>query len=362
MKKNFLIPKNISTHILMIGVYWKNNAPGGISSVVNEYAKNFDTLKYIVTTASRDESKIKKLFYVIKGLLLYIFYLTFNRQIKIIHIQGSSGVSYDRKKIFIKIGKLFKKKIIWHMHASQFVPFYEKRKDKNDIVRTLNMANSLVVLSQYYKDFYEGIGVNKEKIYILNNIIPLPNLHKEKHTDKKIHFLFLGEISNRKGIFDLLDCISQYKENLKDKIQIRIGGNGEIERLTKCITTLGLSQTVSFEGWVNSSQKINLLNWTDVYILPSYNEGLPISILEALSYQCPVISTPVGGIEEIVHNGQNGLIIRPGNIEDIYQAILFYINNPQMITEHGKISQIIAQNYYPEPVLNSLLSLYNKYL
>lgn len=278
-KENFLIPKNISSHILMIGVYWKNNAPGGISSVVNEYSENFETLRYIVTTASRDKNKIKKLFYAIKGLLLYIFYLVFNKKIKIIHIQGSSGASYDRKKIFVKIGKLFNKKIIWHMHASQFVPFYEKRKDKTDIVRTLNMADAIVVLSQYYKDFYEKIGVNKEKIYILNNIIPLPSVHKEKKSDKKIHFSFLGEISNRKGVFDLLNCISKYKENLKGKIHVKIGGNGEIDRLTKCITTLGLSQIVTFEGWVNSSQKIDLLNWTDVYILPSYNEGLPISIL-----------------------------------------------------------------------------------
>lgn len=132
--KTHLIPKEISDHVLMIGVYWKNHAPGGTSSVVNEYAANFETFKYITTAASRDESKLKKFYYAAKGLTAFATALLFDRQIKIVHIQGSHGASYDRKKIFVKIAKMFKKNVIWHMHASQFVPFFESRNDKKEIV------------------------------------------------------------------------------------------------------------------------------------------------------------------------------------------------------------------------------------
>lgn len=360
--KDYLIPKKISDHVLMVGVYWKNHAPGGISSVVNEYANNFETFKYITTAASRDENKFKKLYFAIRGLFLFVLRLLFDRQIKIVHVQGSFGASYDRKKIFVRIAKIFHKSVIWHMHASQFVPFYESRKDKKNIVKTLNLSDSLIVLSQYYKDFYEEIGVEKEKIRILNNIVPHPSLNKNNPIDRNINFLFLGEISNRKGVFELLDAIALHKDELKNKISLKIGGNGEIERLKNAINNLGLRSFVRFEGWVNGQKKIDLLNWADVYILPSHNEGLPISILEALSYKCPIISTPVGGIEEVVHNNENGLIVQPGNLDEIYQAISYYVSNPDDILKEGEISQQIVFSFYPESVFESLKEIYNKYL
>lgn len=358
----YLIPKEISDHVLMIGVYWHNHAPGGISSVVNEYAKNFETFKYVTTAASRDDNRLKKLYYVLTGLLQFVFKLIFDKTIKIVHVQGSHGASYDRKKIFVKIAKLFGKSVIWHMHASQFVPFYEKRKDKKDIVRTLNIANTLIVLSQYYKDFYKKIGVDENKIVILNNIIPHPQLENRKCNGGKIHYLFLGEISNRKGVFDLLNSIAEHMDELNGKIEVRIGGNGEIERLNHSINNLSLENIVKFEGWVGGQHKTDLLNWADVYVLPSYNEGLPISILEALSYGCPIISTPVGGIEEVVHNDENGKIVTPGNKNEIYEAINFYVQHPDEIAIQGTRSEQIVKQYYPEPVFMSLKNIYLKYL
>lgn len=65
-----------------------------------------------------------------------------------------------------------------------------------------------------------------------------------------------------------------------------------------------------------------MLNGADVYVLPSYKEGLPISILEAMSYSLPVISTRVGGIPEIIMNGKNGLLINPGDKEALYESII----------------------------------------
>ena len=78
-----------------------------------------------------------------------------------------------------------------------------------------------------------------------------------------------------------------------------------------------ISDIAVFEGWVTGDKKIEYLNWADIYILPSYNEGLPIAILEAMSYSHPIISTPVGGIPEVVKDHQNGILVEPGNLEQI---------------------------------------------
>jgi len=357
-KKQYLIPKNISVHVLMIGVYWHNHAPGGISSVVNEYADNFEIFKYVTTAASRDDNKLKKMYYALSGLLIFVFNLVFDWQIKIVHVQGSHGASFHRKSLFVKIAKRLGKKVVWHMHASQFVPFYESQRDKKKIVKTLNLADKLIVLSRYYYDFYKSIGVDEGKIVILNNIVPKAEKKKVNYNDGKVHFLFLGEISHRKGAFDMIQAISNDYKKFAGKVEVRIGGNGETERIMAAIKDNGLEGTVKFEGWVNGQKKTDLLNWADVYILPSYNEGLPISILEALSYGCPIISTPVGGIEEVVKHGKNGLIVEPGNLLQIADAMKSYINSAGRIQNEGAYSQEIVKPFLPEPVFFKLKEIY----
>ena len=130
--------------------------------------------------------------------------------------------------------------------------------------------------------------------------------------------LFLGLLGKNKGIYDLLECIRDHKVEFQGKLKLYIGGNGEIEHVKQLIKEYGIADIVIFEGWVSGDKKIELLNKSDAYILPSYKEGLPISILEAMSYGMPIISTPVGGIPEIVSNGENGYLVEPGNKEDIY--------------------------------------------
>ena len=111
-----------------------------------------------------------------------------------------------------------------------------------------------------------------------------------------------------------------------------------------------------FEGWVSGEKKTRLLNWADVYILPSFNEGLPISILEAMSYGCPVISTPVGGIPEVVRD--NGTLVTPGDSEEIFRAIAKYVDNPEIIQTEGKESVTNVAPYLAENVMKELKELY----
>lgn len=365
----YLVPKELSDKVLMVGVRWKNHAPGGISSVVNTYSESFETFKYVVTAASRDQGKIAKLIAAIKGLVIFNVKMLFDREIRIVHVQGSHGASYDRKKLFVRLAKFYGKKVVWHMHASQFIPFYESRPDKESIVKTLNLADCLVVLSQSYHDFYKKIGVNEEKIVILNNIVPaVDHGTMVKGRSDKLHLLFLGEISERKGAFDIVKALGKYPD-LAEKLEVRIGGNGEGDRLTDAISTARVSSSVFYEGWVSGRKKVDLLNWADIYILPSFNEGLPISILEALSYGCPVISTPVGGIEEVVHDETrsdsplvNGKIVTPGDVDQIALAMRYYVENPDKIGSHSRCSLEIVKDYYPDKVFKDLVGIYNKCL
>ena len=121
-----------------------------------------------------------------------------------------------------------------------------------------------------------------------------------------------------------------------------------------------LSTFIHYEGWVSGAKKTECIEWADVYILPSYFEGLPISILETMAYLKPVISTNVGGIPEILHTHKNGILIEPGNREQIANAISFFVENPEKITEYGKNAYQTMAPFFPENVFSQLKIIYQE--
>lgn len=109
-------------------------------------------------------------------------------------------------------------------------------------------------------------------------------------------------------------------------------------------------------------KKIDWLQKSNVYTLPSYNEGLPISILEAMSYGQAIISTNVGGIPEIVIPMKNGILIEPGNLKEIESAIDFFIEHPQKIEVYGHESKQMVDKHLPDNVMNELTEIYTSLL
>ena len=197
------------------------------------------------------------------------------------------------------------------------------------------------------------------KIRVLNNIVSPPVAANIRHDDGKLHLLYMGEISNRKGAFDLLKAVSDNKDYFKDKLILRMGGNEVDGDVRTYIREHGIGGFVSYEGWVSGQKKTDCLAWEDVYVLPSYNEGLPIAILEAMSYSHPVISTPVGGIPEVVKDGENGMLVRPGNSVEIADAIRYYVEHPGAIKAQGDKAFARVKDFFPERVFGDLERIYN---
>ncbi len=191
------------------------------------------------------------------------------------------------------------------------------------------------------------------------NPVPFP----KKRNSRLVRFLFLGRIGERKGVYDLLEVLHTHRAALEGKYLLELGGDGETEKLQQLITQYALSESVKFLGFVTGKQKEQRLREADVYILPSYHEGLPISILEAMSFGLPVISTNVGGIPEVVVPDKNGLLIEAGDHSAIYEAIKFFIDHPHKINDYGAHSyQMVSQRYFPAPVMRSLAELYQSIL
>ncbi|MCD8203210.1 MAG: glycosyltransferase family 4 protein [Prevotella sp.] len=356
--KDITIKRPLADSVLMISVYYKHHAPGGMAAVIQYYEGHFEKLHYVASW--RLTNVFGRIWYAVTAYLNVFFRLIFDRKIKILHIHTASDMSFWRKSQFVKLGKFFGKKVILHVHASRFKDFYSETTKKELIRKNLLLPDRLIVLSQSWKEWFVGIGIPEKNIVVLHNITDYPKISNDNdctQSNRPLRFLFMGEIGERKGVFDILRGITNHVDELNGKMVLRIGGNRHEDELRKMISDNHLDDLVKFEGWVSGDKKIELLNWADVFILPSHNEGLPISILEAMSYGMPVISTPVGGIPEVVSE-QNGILVTPGNEEEIINAILFFINNPDTISSYGKVSKEIVKTYLPYYVIGHLKFIY----
>ncbi len=349
------IDKSLSSQVLFLGVSMKTK--GGMTAVLVSYDKYIEDMRFVPTW--KLGNKLVKSWYALQALVRSWFLLAFDKRIKIVHIHGAANASFERCKLFIRLAKKCGKKVILHEHAADFVEYYQGAEDKQGITATLQMCDAMIVLSQSWKDYFASIGMDKGRIHVLNNIVSPPILLPEKHTeDGKLHLIYMGEISRRKGGFDLLKAIADNKEYFKDKLVLRMGGNEVDGDIKAYIRDHSLESFVSYEGWIAGQKKIDCLNWEDVYILPSYNEGLPIAILEAMAYSHPVISTPVGGIPEVIKTGENGILVKPGDTKAIADAIRFYIENKEEIKTQGDKALQVVQDFFPEKVFGDLKGIY----
>ena len=183
-------------------------------------------------------------------------------------------------------------------------------------------------------------------------------MKRKNHQDKII--LFLGFITELKGVFDIPDIAKKIIERNRN-VKFVLAGSGEIEKLQAIIEEKGVSQYFSFPGWVKNEKKEKLLQEADLFILPSYTEGMPMSILEAMGYGLPIVATNVGGIPQLVENGKNGYMVEPGNIDDFAKVILELIGNDELIYCMGKESiEKAYEKYSLEKHLEKVCKLYEK--
>lgn len=359
-----IIKKNLADKVLMAGNYYKNHHPGGISAVVDYWSKYIERLQYYPTFKETNLFVKRGLFFV--SYLRMFFRMLLDRNVKIVHLHSAADGSFWRKTKLLGLAKMMKRKVVLHIHASRFKAFYDESdsQKKKWILSNLKKADVLICLSESWRLWFESIGVQSNKIVVLHNITAYPQLleNKKPLDSRPVHFLFMGEIGPRKGVFDILRGLSNHRNELENKIELRIGGNKMERELRKAIKDGGLEKFVRFEGWVSGAKKIELLNWADVFILPSFNEGLPISILEAMSYKMPVISTNVGGIPEIVENSVNGVLVKPGDDEAIYKAIKRYVDDKSLVINEGIVGFSKVQSYLPDFVMNHLKDVYENLL
>ena len=195
-----------------------------------------------------------------------------------------------------------------------------------------------------WKEFFRNnYIITEEKCLIQKNWIDIENYEYTDHNNDTLGILFLGWVEKDKGIFDLIQSIHDLKSH--KNLLIHVAGYGKhFEESKTLIKKLNLTEKFIFHGWVDKNLKKQLLKECSVFVLPSYYEGMPNSLIESMSSGLACICSNVGGIPDIITNGINGYIHEPGDVEFITKKIKLLIENERILKSMQKQARKYAKN------------------
>jgi glycosyltransferase involved in cell wall biosynthesis len=218
----------------------------------------------------------------------------------------------------------------------------------------------ILTVSRSWKGYFEGLSP-KRPVQVLYNPIKKPvEIAADKKRQKAI--LFVGHIEERKGIFDLIYSAAVVKKE-HPEVEYLIAGIGELDKARELARILMVQDHVRFIGYVRGIEKAEAYNKARVFCLPSYHEGLPVAILEAMAYRLPIIATNVGGISEQVIDGVNGFLVSPGDVDMLSEKINHLLSDDEMQARMGQQSAALVEGTFEvQAVLKTLYQYYENLL
>jgi len=198
--------------------------------------------------------------------------------------------------------------------------------------------------SQAFSDLVVKTGVSQEHVYVVNNFIDNNWLNKPVPTDAGASFLYAGRLSKEKGVHYVLEALA----SLPEQIELKIVGTGPAEDALKQQTeSLGIKHRVHFLGHMDPTALQDAYANAKANLLPcNWFENFGRTIIESHAMGRPVIGSNIGGIPENVIQNKTGLLVEPGNVEQIREAMLYIYNNPEHAMEMGRYAQERANTLF----------------
>lgn len=320
--------------VLMLGPH--KSVRGGIRTVIDNYLKwNYWKNSRIIFIPTYIEKNIviKALFFIIHFIEIFIICLI--KKIDIVHLHVSERGSFYRKATVISLCKKMKIKTVLHHHGAEFFDFFDNanKKRKTYITEIINDACINIVLSENQKNKMK-IRFPDAKFIVLYNAVA--ESVKNCYNDKANDILFVGRLGKRKGVFDLIEVFKMSTVFQNENIVLNICGDGALKEVKEKIEEKQIQGRVKHIGWCSKQELERTYKETMMFILPSYNEGLPMALLEAMSYGIPCIASRIAAIPEVITDGENGLLITPGNIVEIRRAIEYLAGDSQLRKKIGE--------------------------
>lgn len=285
---------------------------------------------------------------------------------EIVHIHTCGWFTFWRDCVHLALSRLFRCKVILHIHGAKFDRFIADMAAWQRILlrMALEMASGVIVLSNEWLRKLRPFAPAAHWYVVPNGVI-IPQKHK-RMADCGHSFLFLGDLSKRKGVYDLISALDlAAKRGFQGMLYIAGGesSSGQRRELEELISRLGVQGQIKLLGIVYGIEKTKVIEEADCFVLPSYAEGLPMALLEAMAYELPVITTDVGGIPELVTDGQEGFLIKPGDVKALADRMIMLSKDKNLRKEMGRAgSRRVEENYGMDVMVERIMKVYREIL
>lgn len=307
----------------------------------------------LINTNLEKQSNLKKSFNTIYIILEIIYKILFNKYNTVYFTCSRSFSGSIKDVVLIQCASLKKSKVVNHLHGSDFYDFLHNSPNfyKNILINSYNKVDTSVVLldgmKSQFKDF-KSMDIEVIPNFYDDNL----NIEITEKKNEKLNILYLSNIIKSKGIFELINSIKTLSSKYNVKLNIA-GGFVADEYLSQeevkkeFLNSISNEKNINYLGLVYGDEKVELLNKSDIFVLPSYykSEAFPISIIEAMRCGNAIITTNYKYLPDVISD-KNGALVTPQSIEELSSALEQLIINNKRLEEIQKHNILTAKKEY----------------
>jgi len=364
--------------LAMVGLDVSSGSFGGVYNYIKLFLKHVDRKEVDVNYYSlgkspnwyEGEDQPNRIEFLVKSFIRIIFFNKFlnDNDIEIVHLNsGLTQGSLFREGLISILSKLAGRKTLFFIHGWKEKEFQKIKKNslkKKFFFSILKKQEIIVVLSSSFKDKLVEEGIDEEKIKVSSTMVESENyLPDEKDYEAHFDVLFCSRLVKKKGPYELLEAAKNVLKDYPGTKFIFMGKGEEYKGLLEQSQKLGIEDNVDFLGFKTGEEKFQIYKNSHIFVLPSYTEGLPNVALEAMASGLVLITTPVGGLKDLIEVGKNGFFIKsvPPEPEEIKDELEKVLDDERLIERISINNLEEAKNVYDvNAVTGDIVDLYHK--
>ncbi len=327
---------------------------GGIATVMSlilDYPGDDADLQHVVTYG--DGSAAHKVRVAATG-MARLAALVATRRVDVVHAHMSFKGSVVRKALALRLAQAAGVPTVLHAHSHGFTRWFRglPRYQRVAVQTLLHADRWLVLGDRWAQEYAQHLRIDPQRVSVLHNPTVPPALPDGQtwqwpHSGDEpiVRMVFLGRLGQRKGCYDLIAALARLDDATRARIHLVMAGDGDLHEVRAAARASDLEDTVEFPGWIDESTRAALLATADVLLLPSHQEGLPMAVLEGMSAGLAILTTPVGGIPEVIEDDVNGLLVTPGDDKEIAAALARLVAEPGLRSRLSQAARATSLDY-----------------